>query len=144
MNGPPQQQPQQPGGQQLQFGPESLISLLMSMLQGGPQAMGPAAGSGQAVGQNSMASLLPMLLQSMQPQQPPAGAPGAAGPPGSPGAGGGGAKLPGGQGGAQMPGGQAPQQNPQLAQLLQMLSSLGMGGGGTMGQSPFARGTPMQ
>lgn len=134
MNGP--MQPGMPAGgqqQQLQFGPESLIALLMSMMQGGPQSMGPAAGNATAVGQGSMASLLPQLMQSMQPQQPPQ----AVGPPGTPGAGGG--------GGAKLPGGQQPstpgqpgqgQQPPFMQQIMQMLSSLGLGGGMRGGQAP--------
>lgn len=126
------QQPGPPGqSPQLQFGPESLMALLMSMFSGGPQAMGPAAGNGMMVGQNSMQSIMPQLLAALQPQQQPQPGMPQPGQPGQPGqaqqggqARGGAQQSPGGP-----PGGGGQQMNPQMQGVMQILQMLGLGGG---------------
>lgn len=122
-----QMTPGGPGGGQLspqqppmQFGPESLFALLMSMMMGGPAQMGQAAGSGTAVGQGSLMSILPQLMSILQPQQGAQPGPIQGGGQMSPGGPGGGMMSPGGPGGSMSP----------ISSIIQMLSQLGMGGGG--------------
>lgn len=126
---------QQPPSQ-LQFGPESLMALLMSMMSGGPQAMGQQAGNGMAVGANSMQGMLPQLLAALQPVAGGASTQTPGQPPGKPGGQPGSTAAPG-----QSPGGQQPPQQQQgpMQGLMQILQMLGMGGG--LGKQ---MGAPMQ
>lgn len=78
--GPPQQAGQQAQGgggqrpgQSMQFGPESLMSLLTAIFSG-MGGMGQAAGNGAQLGSASMQSILPHLLPHLM-GNPPGGAP---------------------------------------------------------------------